>query len=189
MMGLPYLASPVWKKGVSRPASMKLPSAKVRNSRIGSPLICPPMMNEALNGIVLRASASPSRRSVSRTASETSVATSNMVRAVQIVVLPAGGSSPRCFSRLITACVPARLPELKSTMERSPSRSNTVVLQNVEMLSTPALVRESDASTMPSGRSTPTQYVMFNYSLEPRRGALPRPAAAALAPADPGEFR
>ena len=27
MIGLPYLASPVWKNGVSAPASMKLPSA------------------------------------------------------------------------------------------------------------------------------------------------------------------
>ena len=35
MMGLPYLVSPVWKNGVSGPASMKLPSAKVRNRRGG----------------------------------------------------------------------------------------------------------------------------------------------------------
>ena len=27
MIGFPYLVSPVWKKGVSVPASMKLPSA------------------------------------------------------------------------------------------------------------------------------------------------------------------
>ena len=27
MIGLPYLASPVWKNGVSVPASMKFPSA------------------------------------------------------------------------------------------------------------------------------------------------------------------
>ena len=27
MMGFPYFVSPVWKKGVSAPASMKLPSA------------------------------------------------------------------------------------------------------------------------------------------------------------------
>ena len=48
------------------------------------------------------------------------------------------------------ACVPASAPELSKTMTRSPGRSNTVILQNCEKLSTPAFVRESDAKTMPS---------------------------------------
>ena len=48
MMGLPYLVSPIWKNGVSGVASMKFPAAYTRNSRIGSPAICPPRMNEAL---------------------------------------------------------------------------------------------------------------------------------------------
>ena len=57
----------------------------------------------------------------------------------------------------MTACVPARFPELSNTMTRSPGRSNTVILQKVAKLSTPALVRESEASTMPSFKRTPTQ--------------------------------
>ena len=57
----------------------------------------------------------------------------------------------------MTACVPAKLPELRSTMTRSPLRSNTVILQNVDTLSSPALVRESDAKIMPLSRRTPTQ--------------------------------
>ncbi len=71
------------------------------------------------------------------------------------------GSAPRCLSRLTIACVPARLPELRSTSTRSPLRSNTVILQNLAMLSTPALVRESEAKIMPSSRFTPMQYVTF----------------------------
>jgi hypothetical protein len=55
------------------------------------------------------------------------------------------------------ACVPASAPELSSTITRSPGRSNTVILQNCEKLSTPACVRESEAKTMPSLSSSPTQ--------------------------------
>ncbi len=83
-----------------------------------------------------------------------------MVRAVQMVLVRGSCASPRCLSRLITAWVPARFPELNRTMTLSPSRSNTVILQYVAKLSTPALVRESDAMTMPSVNKTPTQYVM-----------------------------
>src|SRR6266849_4119225 len=138
---------------------MKLPSANVRNNRSGSPLIWPPMMNEALNGLALLSRYLPSRRSISRTASETTTTTSNIVRAFQTLVTPVSCASPRCFSTLMTACVPARFPELSKTITRSPGRSNTVILQKVAKLSTPACVRESDASTTPSFRRTPTQYV------------------------------
>src|SRR5580698_9127699 len=82
-----------------------------------------------------------------------------MVRAVQRL----GGPSVislHCFSTLITACVPARLPELSRTITRSPGRSNTVILQNLAKLSTPAFVRESDARTIPSLSKMPIQYVI-----------------------------
>ncbi len=69
----------------------------------------------------------------------------------------ASPASQRWFSTLITACVPARLPELNSTMTRSPRRSNTVILQNLAMLSTPAFVLESEAKTIPSSSITPMQ--------------------------------
>ena len=82
-----------------------------------------------------------------------------MVRAVHRLGGPSA-TSLRCFSTLITACVPARLPELSRTSTRSPARSNTVILQNVAKLSTPAFVRESDARTIPSLSRMPTQYVM-----------------------------
>ncbi len=62
------------------------------------------------------------------------------------------------------ACVPARLPELRSTMTRSPARSNTVILQNFAMLSRPAFVLESDAKIMPSSTFMPTQYVTLAAS-------------------------
>ena len=71
-----------------------------------------------------------------------------------------GDASPaaqRWFSTPITACVPARLPELSSTMTRSPRRSNTVILQNLAKLSMPALVRESEAKIIPSSSITPMQ--------------------------------
>ena len=43
---------------------------------------------------------------------------------------------------------------------RSPARSNTVILQNLAKLSTPACVRESDARTIPSLSKMPIQYVI-----------------------------
>ncbi len=79
----------------------------------------------------------------------------HLVASASVVV----GTRTRSMSRLMTACVPARLPELSSTSTRSPTRSKTVILQNVATSSKPALVRESDASTIPSRISMPTQYV------------------------------
>src|SRR6266404_1894486 len=117
-------------------------------------------MKEALNGIGPLSRKGASRRSMSRTASETSTATSNMVRAFHRLGGPSG-TSLRCFSTLITACVPAKLPELSKISTRSPGRSNTVILQNLAKLSTPACVRESDARTIPSLSRMPTQYVMY----------------------------
>src|SRR5450432_705879 len=126
---------------------------------MGPPLIWPPTMNDALKSISLSCRYSPSRRSMSRIASAVSVATSNMVRAFQRleVALPA---EQRLFSTPMTAWVPARLPELRKMMTRSARRSNTVILQNFAMLSTPALVRESDANIIPLSSITPIQYVM-----------------------------
>jgi hypothetical protein len=79
-----------------------------------------------------------------------------MVRAFHSDAL-LSGSSPRWVNTLMIAWVPARLPELRRTITRSPLRSNTVILQNLAKLSIPALVRESDAKIMPSSSRTPTQ--------------------------------
>ncbi|MGH8584268.1 MAG: hypothetical protein ACREWG_16150 [Gammaproteobacteria bacterium] len=43
-----------------------------------------------------------------------------------------------------------RLPEVSTTMTRSPSTANTFILRNVPTLSTPALVRESEAKIIPA---------------------------------------
>ena len=130
-------------------------------------------MNEALNVTSLASSDGPSRRSMSRIASDTRLAASNMVRTFHS---DAGlsGSSPRCLSRLMMACVPARLPELRSTSTRSPVRSNSVILQNFATLSRPAFVLESDAKIMPSSSLMPTQYVTVAAS---RRAAVDGEAA------------
>ena len=93
---------------------------------------------------------------MSRIASDTSIATSNIVCAVHRFG-PAAFSAQRRVSTPMTACVPARLPELSSTITRSPGRSNTDILQNFAMLSMPALVRESDAKISPSSSNTPMQ--------------------------------
>src|SRR4051812_31985209 len=130
-------------------------------------------MNEALKASELRSRCSLSRRSVARMASETTQATSNMVRALYRL----GGASPAgtapCVSKLMTAWVPARLPELSKTSTRSPGRSKAVILQNDATSSRPAFVRESDPITMPSSRRTPTQYVTLSRSPPGTR----RPAA------------
>ena len=60
-------------------------------------------------------------------------------------------------SKLMIACVPARFPELNKTTTRSRRRSNTVILQNLPMSSTPALVRESEAKIIPWSSITPMQ--------------------------------
>ena len=93
---------------------------------------------------------------MSRIASATSIATSNIVRALQRLAA-ASPASQRWFSTPITAWVPARLPELSRTMTRSPRRSNTVILQNLAKLSMPAFVRESEAKIIPSSSITPMQ--------------------------------
>ena len=87
-------------------------------------------MNEALKLMSLCSRNFPSRRSMSRIASATSIAPSNIVFAVHRLADPLP-SAQRWFSTPITAWVPARLPELSSTMTRSPARSNTVILQNL----------------------------------------------------------
>jgi len=69
----------------------------------------------------------------------------------------ASPAAQRWFSTPITACVPARFPELNKMMTPSPRRSNTVILQNLAMLSMPAFVRESDANIIPSSSITPMQ--------------------------------
>ncbi len=60
---------------------------------------------------------------------------------------------------LVTPCVMARLPDESSTITRSSFFSYTFILQNVAMWSTPALVRESEAKSMPESSSKATQYV------------------------------
>src|SRR5271168_532254 len=116
-------------------------------------------MNEALKRMLFSSRYPASRFSISRVASETSVTTSNIVRAPKRLVA-ASPSAQRCVNTLMTAWVPARFPELSKTTTRLPRRSNTVILQNLAKLSTPAFVRESEAKIMPSSSITPMQYVM-----------------------------
>ncbi len=116
-------------------------------------------MNDALNPTALPFKYFASRSSVSRIASETSRATSNIVVAPSRLVV-AAPSAHRCVSTLTIAWVPARFPpELSSTITRLPGISNTVILQNLATLSTPAFVRESEAKMSPSFSITPMQYV------------------------------
>ena len=85
-------------------------------------------MNEALNFRPPVSRNGPSRRSMSRIASDTRLATSNIEPTLQMC---GGSAAARWRSTLITACVAARPPELSSTSTRSPARSNTVILQNL----------------------------------------------------------
>src|SRR5450432_173658 len=141
-------------------------------------------MKEALKEIGPPARKGLSRRSISLTASDTSTATSNIVRAVHRLIGP-DSTCARWRSTLITACVPARLPELSSVRTRAPTRSNTVILQNLAMLSTPALVRESEARTRPPSSNTPTQYVIHeSYVDRRRRQSRPRGQAPSGGPGD-----
>ncbi len=128
----------------------------------------------ALKGCAPPTIAGASHRSTSRTAAATRPATSNMVRAFQMVVASTAGASPRCRSVVMTACVPARLPELSNTITRSPGRSNTLILQKLAKLSTPACVRESEANTMPSiqqhrrrSRSWPSRRARAQFTMHP----------------------
>jgi hypothetical protein len=49
------------------------------------------------------------------------------------------------------------LPAVTTTTTRSSGTSKTFILQNVATWSTPALVRESEAKTMPSSTAAATQ--------------------------------
>ena len=66
-------------------------------------------------------------------------------------------SFERIFSSETTLCVVARLPDDSKTINRSPTISHTIILQKVAMLSGPALVRESEAKTMPFSTRAATQ--------------------------------
>ena len=57
----------------------------------------------------------------------------------------------------MTLWVMERLPEDSTAITRSPTSSHTIILLKVAMLSAPALVRESDAKTMPSSTRAATQ--------------------------------
>ena len=111
-------------------------------------------MKEALNLMPPLSMNGASRFSMLRSASDTRLATSNIEVALQMC---GGLPAARWRSTLITACVAARPPELSSTSTRSAARSNTVILQNLAKLSTPAWVRESLAKIRPSSSFTPTQ--------------------------------
>ena len=74
-----------------------------------------------------------SRPLTSRIASDTSIAASNMDSALHRLATPSLAFT-RCFSTLMTACVPARLPELNRTMTRSPARSNEFILQKLRKI-------------------------------------------------------
>ncbi len=67
------------------------------------------------------------------------------------------GALDRSSSRLTTAWVVARLPAASRTMTRSPGTSHVYILRNVEIESTPALVRVSDMKTRPRSILRPTQ--------------------------------
>ena len=56
----------------------------------------------------------------------------------------ASGALERASSKLITACVVARLPAVITVMTRSPGLDQVNILRNFEILSTPAFVRVSD---------------------------------------------
>jgi hypothetical protein len=69
-----------------------------------------------------------------------------------------GASVPIALrSVLTTVCVVARLPEFSSTSTRSSAVCSTVIFENVDTWSTPALVRESEANSSPSSRAIATQ--------------------------------
>ena len=59
--------------------------------------------------------------------------------------------------RLTTCWVVAKLPLLSSTSTPWPGCSETVILQKLDTWSRPALVRESEANSMPSSSDIATQ--------------------------------
>ena len=121
-MGLPYLLSPIWKKQVSRVASMKLPAEYTRNIRIASPLIWPPriMVAVEVDARGLQGGAVLLEHAAHRAAPSTRTA-SNMLCAFQMV--SAGWSGPRSIfsscSSSRTLWLMLRLPADSSTMKRS----------------------------------------------------------------------
>ncbi|RWA49139.1 hypothetical protein AU476_31100 [Cupriavidus sp. UYMSc13B] len=123
------------------------------NRRTRSPRTWPPKIRLTLNSMPASRSACASRLCTWRTASPTMEAASNMSRAVH----------SECFSSWFSARIwrtdwlIARLPAVISTITRSPGSSNTVILRDVEMASTPALVRESDRNTRPVSSRMATQ--------------------------------
>ena len=82
-----------------------------------------------------------------------------MEGASMIEGLLSAGAFVRSSSIEITDCVVARLPDVRMVINRSPGFSNVNSLRAVEMLSTPALVRVSEAKTRPFSRERATQYV------------------------------
>src|SRR5260370_37814241 len=83
------------------------------------------------------------------------------------------GPSPGSITSWRTDWVTPRLPEVSSTRQRSPARSNTVILRKVPIWSTPALVRESDRNTIPAFSRRATQEVMA-IPFYDKRESLPR---------------
>jgi hypothetical protein len=62
-----------------------------------------------------------------------------------------------CCRRVVALWVIERLPEDRITTSRSSGTLKVYILRKVEIWSTPALVRESDANTMPASSIRATQ--------------------------------
>src|SRR5260221_14503481 len=98
--------------------------------------------------------------------------------------------SPGSMTSWRTDWVTPRLPEVSSTMQRSPAPSNTVILRKVPIWSTPALVREPDRNTRPAFNRSASQEalraILWPLVLPAPRGLPLQPflaPAAAHAPA------
>ena len=113
-------------------------------------------MKEAEKSEGFSSMTSCSFRRTSRTVSPTRRAAWNIVLTLAIDV-SSGPRSIFSFRSEITDCVKARFPAESMTSTRSPTRSQTCILENTEMLSTPALVRVSDAKMIPRSSRKPTQ--------------------------------
>ena len=134
---------------------MKLPSAKVRNSRGGSPLICPPMMNEALKGRAAGQVRPVAPLDIAHGVGHEDRDIEHGARVPDVV-----GARPALAALLQHADHRLRARQVAGAQQHDDPIARAlehVILQNVAKLSTPACVRESDASTTPSRRSTPTQ--------------------------------
>jgi len=84
-IGLPYFASPILEERRFAARFDEIAFGERSEQAHRLTLDLPPMMNDALKGLAPRDRCSPSRRSMSRTASATTVATSNIVRACQML--------------------------------------------------------------------------------------------------------